>query len=335
MRATKLILIEGIPGSGKSTTAQALAATIAAQRIAVRWWYEEEAAHPIYVFKDAATLAQVRDDLTHGRYRAVIDAALAQWRTFAALVAADERVVVIDSCLFGYLTWSLFPLDLPDAEIRGYITDVLRIIAPLQPALIYLRQGDIARSLTRICARRGGKTEAHLTRQGTESPYGRRLGLHGFAGMVGYWTAYRELTDAACAAADLPTLTIDTTAGEWDRYLQQAHRFLDLPTPARQAAPTASLARYVGSYRYTTLSAAGTASLAVEDGVLLLDGVPQIWPRTPLLPQGANTFVLASLPFSVTFEEDAGGQITQMHITGPALLGGRLPTVCKRDEAEA
>jgi len=273
----------------------------------------------------------VRDDLTHGRYRAVIDAALAQWRTFAARVAADARVVLIDSCLFGYLTWSLFPLDLPDAEIRGYITEVLRIVAPLQPALIYLRQDDVAHSLTRICARRGGDTEAHLTRQGTESPYGRRLGLHGFAGMVGYWTAYRELTDAACAAADLPTLTIDTTDGDWDRYLQQAHRFLDLPAPKRQPIPTAILMRYVGSYRYTSLSAAGAASIAVENGVLFLDDVPQIWPRTPLLPRGGNTFALESLPFSVTFEEDISGRITRMRVTGPALLGGQLPPLYLRD----
>ncbi len=77
MRQTKLILVEGLPGSGKSTTAHALARLLAGRRVPVRWWYEEEINHPVYAFRDRASLRQVVDDLARGEYRRVIAAALA------------------------------------------------------------------------------------------------------------------------------------------------------------------------------------------------------------------------------------------------------------------
>ena len=101
-------------------------------------------------------------------YRAVIAAALRQWRRFAALVGAGDEIVVIDGCFFGYLTWSLFPLDVSEAEILADLAEVERIVAPLNPALIAFRQADVA---ARSCgsARRG---KARVT-----PPRGKQQGL--------------------------------------------------------------------------------------------------------------------------------------------------------------
>jgi DNA replication protein DnaC len=82
MRNTKLILIEGIPGSGKSTLAQFIARTLTQQGIACQWWYEEEKAHPLYVFHDLASLQKTIEALNDGRYREVIEAALEKWKLF-------------------------------------------------------------------------------------------------------------------------------------------------------------------------------------------------------------------------------------------------------------
>jgi adenylate kinase family enzyme len=47
MRRTRLVLFEGIPGSGKSTTGQFIARRLAVLGISARWWHEEEAAHSV------------------------------------------------------------------------------------------------------------------------------------------------------------------------------------------------------------------------------------------------------------------------------------------------
>jgi len=44
----KLLLIEGMPGSGKSTTAERLCDTLIESGIHSKWYREEEKAHPVH-----------------------------------------------------------------------------------------------------------------------------------------------------------------------------------------------------------------------------------------------------------------------------------------------
>lgn len=124
MRNTKLILIEGIPGSGKFTLAQFIAHTFTQQGISCQWWYEEEKDHPLYVFHDLVSLQHTIDTLTNGHYCQIVKAALKRWNVFTQEIQSSESVVILDGCLSGYLTWSLFPLQVTFAEdaqgaIRG------------------------------------------------------------------------------------------------------------------------------------------------------------------------------------------------------------------------
>lgn len=327
MRQTKLILVEGLPGSGKSTTAQALAWLLDNMGVPIRWWYEEEVDHPVYIFRDRASLQQVVDDLAGGEYRRVIAAALAQWRRFAAKVQAAETVVLIDSCLFGYLTWSLFPFAVPEVEIQRYVTEVAHIIARTHPYLIYFYQHDVATSLERLCARRGGAASRRLIEQATQSRYGRQRGLQGFAGMVAYWTAYRHLTDAVFARLAFPKVAIETTAGDWPAYRRQVLACLDLPPVEAWRLPDGALARFVGTYQYAEGNDQGSVTISLEAGELFLDGAPGIWPHSRLLPKAQNAFDVESLPFVMSFEESGDGHIARMLAAGPELLGGQLPRV--------
>ena len=98
---------------------------------------------------------------------------------FAQEIQSSESVVILDGCLFGYLTWSLFPLDIPASEIQDYLSQVEQIIHSLQPCLIYLYQQNISQALEKICERRGSDTRTRLIEQATKSPYGQRQGLRG------------------------------------------------------------------------------------------------------------------------------------------------------------
>jgi thymidylate kinase len=322
VRRTKLILVEGIPGSGKSTAAQRLERHLAAQGIPVRWWYEEERDHPLYLFHDRASLQQVIDTLNAGHHQQIVAAVLRKWRELATTLRDSERVVLVDSCLFGYLTWTLFPLGVPPAEINAYLAEVAAIIHPLDPCLIYFYQEDVAAALRRFHARRGGATEQEMN-AALQNPYSRRRGLQGFDGLVTYWTDYRCFTDAALATIDIATLAIDTTAGDWATYQRQIRDFLDLPPVDETPLSLDYLERLVGTYRFQgdDERPACQVSLAA-DGHLLIDGLPAVWPRTRLVPIAPNTFAVESLPFTIVFEEAAAAASTTMRVIGPALLFG-------------
>ena len=74
--SAQLILVDGIPGSGTSVVAQTVARRMRESDQAVRWWYEEELGHPIYLFSDAVTLQAVTNELFSGARERVVRAAL-------------------------------------------------------------------------------------------------------------------------------------------------------------------------------------------------------------------------------------------------------------------
>lgn len=321
MQRTQLILIEGISGSGKSTLAQFLAHALTRSGIACRWWYEEEKGHPLYVFHDRASLQHTIDDLSAGRYHAVIDAALEKWKEFIQELQSSESVVILDGCLFGYLTWSLFPLDIPTVEIQRYLSQVEHIIHPTHPCLIYLYQQDVAHALERICKRRGNETRAWLMTQATQSSYGRRRELQGFGGMVTYWKDFRALIDAAFTRFNDSKLSLENSAGDWKTYERTILDFLDLPMEEDVAAVFPSFQeQLVGTYHFKE----GSCRVLLEKDQLMVDGIPLIWQRTKLIPRTRNVFAVESLPFQITFEEDTHGNITGMRATGPELLHGMV-----------
>lgn len=322
-----LIVIEGLPGSGKSTLAHFLTRHLDAIGIANTWWYEEEAGHPLYIFHDATSLQRVLDTLAAGDYRPVIAAALDKWRLFARDVQAADTVVILDSCLFGYLTWTLFPYDVPVAAIDAYLAQVEEIIRAINSRLVYLYQNDVAAALRKICDRRGGDTAQRFVRNATESAYGERHDLQGFDGMVALWRDYRAVTDGAFFRSILPKLTVENSAEDWPEYHRAVLRFLDLPDTRGAEIPARNLERFAGEYHARVGGHEASCTVVWEGDDLLLDGLPLVWPRNRLIPLSPNRFAVESLPFTVRFAEDASGAVVTMTLTGRELLSGNVNNV--------
>jgi hypothetical protein len=61
------------------------------------------------------------------------------------------------------------------------------------------------------------------------SPYGQQRGLVGIDGWKQLYQDYRQLTDACLQALAIPTIAIETSAGDWSNYQTRIRGFLDLP----------------------------------------------------------------------------------------------------------
>ncbi len=319
MRKTQLILIEGLSGSGKSTMAHYLSRQLALHEIEHTWEYEEDKWHPLYPFHDMSSMQKVLDTLATENYHLIIDAALELWQQFADSVQASQSVVILDGCFFGYLTWTMFPFDIPIAEIQAYLARVEEILRPLNPCLIYLYQNDLASAIRRKSERREIDEEP-LIRQAIESPYGKRRNLQGFDGMISYWTEYRHFTDTVFSTIRWAKLSIENSASDWVIYQQQVLDLLELSALPELSLPVEMLDMLTGIYSFMEDRVKQICTVKRVQDHLFLDGVPHIWPNNRLIVLSHLVFAVDSFPYKVRFVQEADGTISQMHLTGPEQL---------------
>jgi hypothetical protein len=313
----QIILVDGIPGSGKSVVAQTIKRRMRESDQHVRWWYEEELGHAIYLFRDAATLRRVTANLFSGAHEGVVAAALEKWGSFAAEARHAGTTVIADGTFFGYLTWMHHYLDRPEAEARVYVRGIQEALASVRPRLIYLRQRDVAATMRNVLAVRGPGWAERAIGKAVESPYGRAHGLNrvdGFEGLTRFWSDYQALEEGLFDDARLAKLAVDVAVGSWAPVEATIAAWLDLP--AARAIDPGDLGRFAGVYRATDGS---VAHVELAGGSLCVHGLHQVWPGQQLIPLGGDAFEVLSLPFTIRFDGAA------MRVEGPELLGRRPP----------
>jgi molybdopterin-guanine dinucleotide biosynthesis protein len=207
---TRIVIVEGIMGSGKSTTVRRMADRLKASDVSVLGITEGVNPHPIRFDWDLPWADMPAAQLAKS--------AAACWCAYANHASMSESITVVDGQLFhGNLT-SLFLLDADMALIRGYVHDVVAAIKPLRPLLIYFNQDDVDRAIRAVAAERGDAWVTYQLNWKLTSPYAVRHGLAGLEGLVELYRDYRKLTDRLYADLDIPKISIENSGREWAKY---------------------------------------------------------------------------------------------------------------------
>jgi hypothetical protein len=210
----RLVLIEGIPGTGKSTMAAQLCAAANQSGIAARWYLEESNDHPVHPH----SLAAQRKDADFPA------ACLRHWSEFARRAKDDGMVHILEGSAFQSTV--RFMMEQRHAGIHGYFAEFQKSLAALSPLLMYLKPPQAAQHSRCISAHRGkvwaGKVAAYLE----QTPYCVQHGLTGIEGMHRFWSDYAGLCDDLVAATRMPHRVIEVAAGDWQGSLPQALSFL-------------------------------------------------------------------------------------------------------------
>jgi thymidylate kinase len=227
-RPTRLVIVEGIMGAGKSWTGQWLARELGRHGIESRFIAEgrtrEGEVHPLRV---ATTLAHPRAPWRELTVQEYVDRSLAMWRAFVEDAQSSSRVTVCDGLLFhGNLTDAMLMGAAPSA-LADYVTQVARTARPLAPALVYLRQLDVAAALRRVSQQRGPTWVNYQVDWKLASPYAERRGLRGYDGLVELYRAYVPLCLDLLDRLDLPKLVLERD-GDWPQVRRAVRTFLQL-----------------------------------------------------------------------------------------------------------
>lgn len=195
----RLYIVEGLPCSGKSSTAAFIAETLRRRGQAVRCVDEGTGDHPadyeFHAYEDGRIIpladcspeeqqrllpCKIYDGLP---WETEAPLMLDKWRQFVR--EDDGNTTFVFNCVLlqNPMCETMMRFNLPEAESAAHIRRIAEIILPLDPVVIYLRTGDIAGRIRATAAERPGWLEAVIPYH-TEGGYGRSVGAEGFAGYV-------------------------------------------------------------------------------------------------------------------------------------------------------
>lgn len=311
---SRLVIVEGFPGSGKSTTAQWAAIQWRRGGRACRWLYEQEPDHPL-VGQPAGVEYRTWDDY--------YEVHTGRWAAFVAAAGQADDVTIVESALLQYQVFAMLRNGAEPEAIVAFIRRLGAVIQPLAPRLVYFRAPDPDAAYRDISARRGERALQGVLRYYEGSDFARQRGLYGFDGMLAYWREHAAVCERAVAALRLATLIVDAREGDWTWRRARIARFLDLPPGSEAQPPAAELARYVGRYRVAWTGRAGAVprppiesahdcTVALEDHRLVVDNL--LWPRNSLLWKEGNVFHAEAWPIELTFEQAADGAVGSLTV---------------------
>jgi len=296
---TKLILVDGLPGAGKSATAQRLWLHLLANGHRARWFHEHQADHPVCGYDEI-------DELLQGGPEEFGRQVEARWAAFAS-EGSEDGITILEGSLFQITLGRLLGLGAAPQEAEAVCQRIAAHLHGLSPLFIYLTQEDVVGALRRVCDEREGWEEGIVELIGA-SPYGQSRRLEGFAGMVQFFTHQQQVAGRLFAELPWRKLAIECSAREWEQYYGQMADALELGPLQPLDRPFAELLPYLGRYR----ERGGTREcvLTSDGGTLYFNQGYYFTSR--LLRRNADAFCFIAYPLELVFQRDGDGRVEGM-----------------------
>jgi hypothetical protein len=240
----RLIVIEGMIGSGKTTAATRVGDWLARRGESVRVFCEGAADHPIRTgaedrLRAAAGLqaagpggtGDAGDAGSPGGYPA------AQWRRLAGRCLRGGQTIIAESSFLQNSVMPAFIDGAPARTVQETFTQIVRQAAPASPLLVYLRPADIAAAIGRIHRIRGDPWSSRNVAFVENSPWARRRGLHGQDAVVKLYQAWEPVVTQLYRAYPFPKIMVTDPQHDWQAALARICATAR-PSPAQPEART-------------------------------------------------------------------------------------------------
>jgi hypothetical protein len=222
----RLIIVEGVMGSGKSTLSKTIARCLRQHHYPSKHVPESFREHPTSVTRTLIHWQKLWIEHTPETF---IAQSQHNWSTFSEIALQTRSIYVFDGQFFHGDMTGLFIANTPRPQIVNYIDRLAERIQRLRPVFIYLYQADVAWGLERTVAARSKSWLRRQVAWKVDSPYCAERGYAGIPGWIQLYRDYRELTDELYARLPMPKIAIENSAGAWEQDQQHVLSFLELP----------------------------------------------------------------------------------------------------------
>ncbi len=294
MKLPRVIFIDGLPGSGKSTTAQRLSLHLRRHGHPARWVFEHETPHPIFEQSAVRACREQQPDADPELFSKALD----RYQSLAGQMnEGSAETIILEGSLFQAAVGTQLLLEHPLATIETFFEATLTALKPHAPALIHLRPKDPAAALSQTALKRGTWFPEFVVAHLAATPLGQKEQVTTWAQALSILTRHRNTCDQLFDRFTGPRLAVDPQSEDWDAINLQITQFLGLP-PLREPASDPRWARHVGRYRAE--DSGDVWEFALTDHGLELVGPPaaRLWAR----PEGG--FEIEGLAVEIEFESD-------------------------------
>jgi hypothetical protein len=305
---TNLILVDGIAGSGKSSTVHRLGLHLRELGYNARWFFDAEPHHPIYPALDTPALCTA-DELDDAEWKRRYDIVLENWRALTSALAGTHDIVLLDSSFSETPAEHQRMWNRPAEATVGHILEVERIVAPLDPALIYLYQQDVGLALREILGVRSADYADCMVRRVRMTPYGKAHGIQGYDDVIGVYAAVRRLTDEVFDRVRMRKLGLENSARDWPRSYRAMAEFLGVPPIDMPSAPPRNAERLTGAYRRRGSS--DSFAVGLDGAGLSIRNVATL----RLIPAGDTVFHVQGTRLVLEFEFEDGGAASAVKVS--------------------
>lgn len=170
---TNLIIVEGLPGCGKSTTAAMIAEELQKKGKQVVCVDEGVQEHPAdyaaYDFPDFET-----------ERKKILD----KWRSFAE--GADIDTIYVFNCIYlqNPMCETMMRFGMDEESSKGYIAEITKVIKPLNPIIIYIDESDVKAAIDSVLDERGTDWLNAVIDYHVSQGYGKKNNLTGYEGYI-------------------------------------------------------------------------------------------------------------------------------------------------------
>lgn len=203
----KTILIEGIPGTGKTVLTQAVGEWLDARGERVRYLTEQVQDQELF------TDYWDRFDLPANRMAAEF---LRRWRKVLKARGRDIPCYVFDNALFNQAHY-LMAIELDDASIDAFYHQACAEFLPYGPVIVSL-EGDASTIAGRIMEERADAWTPRVIELMASTPHQQTRGRQGAEGLIEFMKDSAALRLRLLDLGLLPTVRCDVTAGDWEAH---------------------------------------------------------------------------------------------------------------------
>ena len=192
----RLWLVDGVPGSGKSTAAERLCKLATSQGVAARWWLEEDKHHPVLpaTLRRRSAEAQFPDLCVEA---------------FASFLREEEGVLILEGSAFQSTIRFMFAHGMGVPRMQAYLDRWAGVVAAADPRLLVLRVDNPGAHYAEFVVERRGSTWIEKVSAYVEqTPVAQANGWTGLAGLISFWERYQEVCAAVSSALPWPVMVM-------------------------------------------------------------------------------------------------------------------------------